>query len=85
MNFEPGEFERLYAVMPTVGYVLDHGMTPMDFVVMGRVVQAIRRREPEFDLKIADGRCSRSWPHREVHRAARGAEGTGFGYYPKGI
>ena len=52
-NLEPGEFERLYAALPTIEYIFEHGMTPMDLVVMDRVVQAIRNEEPEFDIKIA--------------------------------
>jgi|GEM_PF-382551 len=52
-DLEPGEFERLYASLPTIEYVFEHGMTPMDLVVMDRVVQAIREEHPELDLKIA--------------------------------
>jgi len=52
-NLEPGEFERLYASVPGFEYVFEHGMTPMDLVVMDRVVQAIREKHPELDLKIA--------------------------------
>ncbi|HUW31845.1 MAG TPA: hypothetical protein VM223_09560, partial [Planctomycetota bacterium] len=52
-SFEPDEFERLYAIMPSIEYVFKHGMTPMDLVVMDRIVHAIRQREPDFDLRIA--------------------------------
>ncbi len=51
-DLEPGEFERLYAVLPTIEYVFEHGMSPIDPLIMDRVVQAIRERRPEFDIKI---------------------------------
>lgn len=49
---EPGEFERLYAALPTIEYIFEKGMSPIDPLIMDRVVQAIRERQPEFDIKI---------------------------------
>lgn len=51
-ELEPGEFERLYAALPTIEYIFEKGMTPIDPLIMDRVVQAIRERRPEFDIKI---------------------------------
>jgi len=51
-DLEPGEFERLYASLPTIEFIFEKGMTPIDPFIMDRVVQAIRERRPEFDIKI---------------------------------
>ena len=51
-GLEPGEFERLYAALPTIEYIFEQGMTPIDPLVMDRVVRAIREKQPEFDIKI---------------------------------
>ncbi|MHC4203614.1 MAG: pentapeptide repeat-containing protein [Planctomycetota bacterium] len=51
-DLEPGEFERLYAALPTIEYIFQNGMSPIDPLIMNRVVQAIREKQPEFDLKI---------------------------------
>jgi hypothetical protein len=51
-DLEPGEFERLYATLPTIEYVFENGMAPLDPLIMDRVVQAIREKKPEFDIKI---------------------------------
>lgn len=51
-DFAPGEFERLYATLPTIEYIFENGMTPIDPLIMDRVVQAIREKKPEFDIKI---------------------------------
>jgi len=51
-DLEPGEFERLYAALPTIEYIFEHGMSPIDPLIMDRVVQAIREKRPEFDIKI---------------------------------
>ena len=51
-DLEPGEFERLYASLPTIEYIFENGMTPIDPLIMDRVVQAIREKQPEFDIKI---------------------------------
>ena len=51
-DLEPGEFERLHAQLPTIEYVFENGMTPLDSLVMDSVVRAIREGTPEFDLQI---------------------------------
>jgi len=51
-DLEPGEFERLYVALPTIEYIFEHGMSPLDPLIMDRVVQAIREKRPEFDIKI---------------------------------
>ncbi len=51
-DLEPGEFEKLYASLPTIEYIFQNGMTPIDPLIMDRVVQAIRQKQPEFDIKI---------------------------------
>lgn len=51
-DLEPGEFERLYAALPTIEYIFEHGMSPLDSLIMDRVVQVIRARKPKFDIKI---------------------------------
>ncbi|NQT04000.1 MAG: pentapeptide repeat-containing protein [Planctomycetes bacterium] len=51
-NLEPREFERLYAALPTIEYIFENGMTPIDPLIMDRVVKAIIERKPEFGIKI---------------------------------
>jgi len=51
-DLESGEFERLYETLPTIEYIFENEMSPIDPLVMDRVVQAIRERRPEFDIKI---------------------------------
>jgi uncharacterized protein YjbI with pentapeptide repeats len=51
-DLEPGEFERLYASLPTIEYIFENGISPLDPLIMDRVVQAIREKRPEFDIKI---------------------------------
>jgi hypothetical protein len=51
-DLEPGEFERLYAALPTIEYIFEHGMTSIDPLIMDRVVQVIREKRPEFDIRI---------------------------------
>ncbi|MCF7958194.1 MAG: ankyrin repeat domain-containing protein [Phycisphaerae bacterium] len=51
-DFEPGEFEELYKALPTIEYVFNNGMSPVDPLIMDRVVQAIREKTPDYDLKI---------------------------------
>jgi uncharacterized protein YjbI with pentapeptide repeats len=48
----PNEFERLYGSLPTIEYIFQNGMTPIDPLVMDWVVQAIRERNQEYDIKI---------------------------------
>ncbi|MDI6450521.1 pentapeptide repeat-containing protein [Anaerobaca lacustris] len=51
-DFAPGEFEQIYKSLPIIEYVFQNGMTPLDALVMDRVVQAIRDQNPDYDLKI---------------------------------
>ncbi len=51
-DLAPGEFEQIYKTLPTIEYVFDNGMTPLDPVIMDRVVQAIREQNSEYDIKI---------------------------------
>lgn len=52
-NFKPGEFEQIYASLPTIEYFFENGMTPLDLVVMDRVVESIKKERPELELQIA--------------------------------
>lgn len=61
-DFRPGEFEELYKQLPTFDYYFKHGFTPIDAVVMDRVVQAINEKHPEFELKLST-LDSRRQPH----------------------
>jgi len=61
-NFRPGEFEELYKSLPTIEYYFEYGFTPIEAVVMDKVVQAINNRHPEFELRL-DSFHSRGQPH----------------------
>ena len=49
---DPGEFERIYAELPTSEYVFENGLHLLDPVFMDRIVQAINEKNPEFELQI---------------------------------
>lgn len=69
-SFRPGEFEQLYKQLPSFKYYFEHGFTPLDAVVMARIVQAINADHPEFDLKL-DSFHSRGQPYAKftvVHK-----------------
>jgi uncharacterized protein YjbI with pentapeptide repeats len=51
-EFLPGEFERVYEHLPTFQYFFEKGMSPLDALIMDRVVEGIRKYRPEFDLRI---------------------------------
>lgn len=51
-DFAPGEFERIYKSLPTIEYVFQRGMMPLDLLIMDHVVQAIRGQNPEYDIRI---------------------------------
>jgi hypothetical protein len=51
-DLAPGEFEQLYRTLPTIEYVFQNGMTPLDPLIMDRVVQAICEQNPKFDIQI---------------------------------
>jgi uncharacterized protein YjbI with pentapeptide repeats len=61
-DFKPGEFEELYRSLPTVEYYFEDGFSPIDAVIMDRVVQEINARNPEFEIKL-DSFHSRGQPH----------------------
>jgi uncharacterized protein YjbI with pentapeptide repeats len=51
-DFGVGEFERLYVSLPTIEFIFENGMAPIDPLIMDRVVQVIREKQPQFDIKI---------------------------------
>ena len=40
-DLEPGEFERIYAQLPTIEYVFENGINPVDTLVMDLVRRAV--------------------------------------------
>jgi hypothetical protein len=61
-DFRSGEFEELYKQLPMFDYYFEHGFTPIDTIVIDKVVQAINEHHPEFELKL-DSFHSRGQPH----------------------
>ncbi len=61
-DFAPGEFEEIYKQLPTFTYYFEQGFTPLDPLIMDRVVQAINQRQPEVELKL-DSFHSRGQAH----------------------
>jgi uncharacterized protein YjbI with pentapeptide repeats len=51
-DFRPSEFEELYKSLPTIDYYFEDGFTPIDAVIMDKVVQAINEKYPEYHLDI---------------------------------
>ncbi|CAK8725059.1 hypothetical protein KKHLCK_15750 [Candidatus Electrothrix laxa] len=51
-EFRPGEFEELYKQLPTFEYIFEQGFTPLDPLIMDRVVRAINERHKEFKLDL---------------------------------
>ncbi len=51
-DFKPGEFGELYEQLPTLEYCFEHGFTPLDVVLMDRVVREINARHREFELRL---------------------------------
>ncbi len=51
-DFRPGEFEELHKQLPTFEYIFEQGFTPLDPLIMDRVVQAINERNKEFSLEL---------------------------------
>lgn len=51
-DLAPGEFEQLYRAVPTIEYVFQNGMTPLDPLIMDHVIRAIQHQNPEYDIKI---------------------------------
>lgn len=61
-DFKPCEFEELHRTLPTFEYYFERGFTPIDAIIMDKVVQAINERHPEFELRL-DSFHSRGQPH----------------------
>lgn len=83
-DFRSGEFEDLYKQLPTFEYVFEHGFTALDAVIMSRIVEAINKQHPEFELKL-DSFHSRGQPHakftvlhKEYIEAAKNHVTTGY-------
>jgi hypothetical protein len=53
-DFRPGEFEELYKQLPTFEYIFEQGFTPLDPLIMDRVVQAINEKHKEFQLELVN-------------------------------
>jgi uncharacterized protein YjbI with pentapeptide repeats len=53
-DFRPGEFEELYKQLPTFEYIFEQGFTPLDPLIMDRVVQAINKQHKEFSLELVN-------------------------------
>lgn len=53
-DFRPGEFEELYKQLPTFEYIFEQGFTPLDPLIMDRVVQAINEQHKEFSLELVN-------------------------------
>lgn len=53
-DFRPGEFEELYAQLPTFEYVFEQGFSAIDAVVMSRVVEMINQQNPGFKLELVN-------------------------------
>jgi len=51
-DLEPGEFERLYAQLPTIEYVFENGINPVDTMVMDLVRQSVNEQNPELELRF---------------------------------
>jgi uncharacterized protein YjbI with pentapeptide repeats len=53
-DFRPGEFEELYKQLPTFEYIFEQGFTPLDPLIMNRVVQAVNEQHKEFSLELVN-------------------------------
>jgi uncharacterized protein YjbI with pentapeptide repeats len=51
-DYKPGEFEILYRQSPTIEYPFKDGFTPVQAVIIDRVVNVIRKRTPELELHL---------------------------------
>jgi uncharacterized protein YjbI with pentapeptide repeats len=51
-NYKPGEFEHLYRRSPTIEYPFKDGFTPVQAILMDRVVKAINNQSPELELHL---------------------------------
>lgn len=83
-DFRPGEFEEIYKSLPTIEYYFEHGLSPIDTVLMDKVVKAINEKNPEFELRL-DSFHSRGQPravftvfHRDVAEEALNKVKAGY-------
>lgn len=53
-DFRPGEFEELHKQLTTFEYIFEQGFTPLDPLIMDRVVQAVNERHKEFSLELVN-------------------------------
>lgn len=51
-DYNPGEFEHLYRRSPTIEYPFKEGFTPLQAVLMDRVVKIINNSTPELELNL---------------------------------
>ncbi|TES90080.1 MAG: pentapeptide repeat-containing protein [Desulfobacteraceae bacterium] len=51
-DFESEEFEKLYKHLPTIEYVFEKGLTPIDAFLMDLVVHDINKKHPKFELRL---------------------------------
>jgi uncharacterized protein YjbI with pentapeptide repeats len=51
-NYKPGEFEHLYRRSPTIEYPFKDGFTPVQAILMDRVVKTINKDSPELELHL---------------------------------
>ncbi len=52
VDFDPGEFENLYRSSPKIEHIFVDEFTPIDILIMDRVVQEINDQNPEYELKL---------------------------------
>ncbi len=53
-DFKEGEFEELYRQLSSFTYYFEQGFTPLDPLIMDRVVQAINEQHKEFKLELVN-------------------------------
>jgi uncharacterized protein YjbI with pentapeptide repeats len=51
-DLEAGEFDRLYRTLPTIEYIFEDGISPIDPLIMDRLVESIGRGHPEYEIAI---------------------------------
>ena len=51
-DFRPGEFEQLYRQLPTVEYIFEGDFSPLNAMVMDRVIRSINTDHPDFELSL---------------------------------
>ncbi|CAG0951092.1 partial Secreted effector protein PipB, partial [Anaerolineae bacterium] len=64
-NFRPGEFERLFRQLPTLGLALEPGAGGLDAFALDQAVQMLNEKRPELELKL-DGFHSGGQPQADL-------------------